>query len=93
VHYAATIRKWYANWNANEAAVVAKYGQRWFRMWKMFLGWSAIIGGQGSSTVFMITMAKNVENDKMTVSPEEVAGVAYSRTARWIGGKTVATQQ
>lgn len=93
VHYAATIRKWYANWNSNEAAIVEKYGQRWFRMWKMFLGWSAIIGGQGSSTVFMITLAKNIPNDKETVSPEEAGSVAYSRTKRWIGNRPVATQQ
>jgi sphingolipid C9-methyltransferase len=93
VHYAATIRKWYDNWKRNEAEVVKKYGQRWYRLWLMFLGWSALIGGQGSSTVFMITLSKNIKNDKATVAPEEAAGVAYSRAKRWIGKAPVATQQ
>jgi cyclopropane fatty-acyl-phospholipid synthase-like methyltransferase len=93
VHYSLTIRKWYENWVRNEAAIVAKYGQRWYRMWLMFLAWSTIIGAQGSSTVFMITMAKNLKHDKSSVSAEEAAGVAYSRTDRWIGPDPVATQQ
>ena len=93
VHYSVTIRKWYENWCRNEAAIVAKYGQRWFRMWSMFLAWSTLIGAQGSSTVFMITMAKNIKNDKSSVSPEEAKDVAYSRTETWVGPKPVATQQ
>lgn len=93
VHYAVTIKKWYENWKKNEEAIVAKYGQRWFRMWMIFLSWSVIIGGQGSSTVFMITMSKNIKNDKTTVGPEEAASVAYSRQDRWIGPNPIATQQ
>jgi cyclopropane fatty-acyl-phospholipid synthase-like methyltransferase len=93
VHYSVTIRKWYDNWKKNEAAIVAKYGQRWFRMWMMFLSWSVMIGGQGSSTVFMITLTKNIKNDKWTVGPDEARGVPYSRGERWIGTKPVATQQ
>ena len=93
VHYSVTIHKWYDNWKANEAAIVAKYGQRWFRMWMIFLGWSVIIGAQGSSTVFMITMAKNHKNDKSSVGPDEAKSVPYSRQARWIGKNPVATQQ
>jgi cyclopropane fatty-acyl-phospholipid synthase-like methyltransferase len=93
VHYAETIRKWYANWKRNEDAVVAKYGQRWYRMWLMFLGWSALIGGQGSSTLFMITLTKNIKNDKETVGAEEALNVPFSRAKRWIGKDTIATQQ
>jgi cyclopropane fatty-acyl-phospholipid synthase-like methyltransferase len=93
VHYSVTIQKWYENWKRNEAAIVAKYGQRWYRMWMMFLAWSVIVGGQGGSTVFMITMAKNIKTDKSTVSPVEAKDVAYSRQDRWIGPDPVATQQ
>ena len=88
-----TIHKWYDNWKSNEEAIVAKYGERWFRMWMMFLSWSVIIGAQGSSTVFMITLAKNTKLDKESVSAEEAGAVPYSREKRWIGKKTVATQQ
>lgn len=93
VHYGVTIRKWYENWNRNKDAIVAKYGQRWFRMWSMFLGWSVIIAGQGSSTVFMITLTKNTKNDKATVAPEDAVREAFSRTERWIGRAPVGTQQ
>ena len=93
VHYSVTIHKWYENWVSNEQAIVAQYGERWFRMWMIFLAWSVIIGGQGSSTVFMITLTKNIKNDKSTVGPQEAVGVPFSRQERWIGGKPVATQQ
>ncbi len=93
VHYSVTIFKWYENWKRNETAIVAKYGQRWFRMWMMFLAWSVMIAGQGSSTVFMITLTKNIKNDKSTVSTEEAESVAFSRRERWIGFKPIATQQ
>lgn len=93
VHYATTIRRWYENWKSNQAAIVEKYGERWFRTWMMFLAWSVLIGGQGSSTVFMITLTKNIKNDKSTVGGEEAKGVAFSRAARWIGPKPIETQQ
>jgi cyclopropane fatty-acyl-phospholipid synthase-like methyltransferase len=93
VHYSVTIRRWYENWLRNREAVVAKYGERWFRTWTLFLAWSEIIAAQGSSTVFMITLAKNTRHDKDSVSPEEAVGVPYSRKGRWIGDAPVATQQ
>lgn len=93
VHYSVTIRKWYENWMRNREAVIAKYGQRWFRMWQVFLGWSVLIGGQGSSTVFMITLTKNHKNDKSTVGADEAQHVPFSRQDRWIGRKPVGTQQ
>jgi len=32
VHYSATLWRWYRNWMANKEKVVAKYGNRWFRV-------------------------------------------------------------
>jgi len=92
-HYGVTIHKWYNNWISNRDAIVEKYGERWFRMWSMFLAWSVMIGRQGSSTVFMITLTKNTKNDRSAVSPEAAAEEAFSRTERWIGNRPVATQQ
>jgi cyclopropane fatty-acyl-phospholipid synthase-like methyltransferase len=92
-HYAVTIYKWYQNWKRNREAIVAKYGERWYRLWLMFLAWSIQIGGQGSSALFMITLTKNTKNDKSTVSPEEAKNVPFSRRDRWIGSKPIATQQ
>jgi hypothetical protein len=62
-------------------------------MWLMFLGWSVMIGGQGSSALFMVTMTKNHKNDKSTVDPEEAKTVPFSRRERWIGPNPIATQQ
>jgi len=93
VHYSLTIKKWYDNWVANREKVVEKYGEWWFRLWMVFLAWSAIIAAQGSSTVFMITLTKNIENDKTSVSPEDADDVAYSRMDRWVGDEPIATQQ
>jgi len=93
VHYSLTIQKWYENWQRNEEAIVAKYGERWFRMWTFFLAWSSLIAAQGSSTVFMITLTKNIQNDKDSVSEAEAKAVPFSRMRRWIGRKPVATQQ
>ncbi|MEO8180166.1 MAG: cyclopropane-fatty-acyl-phospholipid synthase family protein [Deltaproteobacteria bacterium] len=92
-HYGVTIAKWYQNWKRNEAEVVAKYGQRWYRLWLMFLGWSVLIGGQGSSALFMVTMTKNTKNDKSTVGPEEAQSLPFSRQDRWIGKNTIGTQR
>ena len=93
VHYSLTIEKWYENWQRNEEEIVAKYGERWFRMWTFFLAWSALIAAQGSSTVFMITLTKNIQNDKDSVSEAEAKAVPFSRMRRWVGKKPVATQQ
>jgi cyclopropane fatty-acyl-phospholipid synthase-like methyltransferase len=93
VHYSLTIKKWYDNWKSNEAAIVAKYGHRWFSMWMVFLAWSAIIAAQGSSTVFMITLTKNETNDKDSVDAATGAKVSMNRMQKWVGPKPVATQQ
>jgi len=92
-HYAVTIAKWYDNWKRNEAAIVARYGVYWFRLWSLFLAWSVQIGGQGSSALFMLTLTKNLKNDQSTVAPEDRHQVPFSRRKRWIGPKPIATQQ
>jgi hypothetical protein len=45
----------------NRSAVEAKYGQKWFRLWQVFLGWSVHIAAQGNSTCFQIVCNKNLE--------------------------------
>ncbi|KAL1411822.1 hypothetical protein Q8F55_002789 [Vanrija albida] len=60
VHYSATIHRWYENWVANKEKVVAAYGERWYRIWAYFLAYSTIVARQGSSSVFQITLHKNL---------------------------------
>jgi len=92
VHYSLTIKAWYDNWMKNEKKVVAKYGQYWFRMWAIFLAWSAIIAAQGSSTVFMITSHKNHKNDGSSIH-QKGGKKLFSRMDTFVGKDTLAVQQ
>jgi hypothetical protein len=40
---------------------VAAYGERWFRIWHLFLAWSTIIGAQGNAACFQVVLNKNVD--------------------------------
>lgn len=42
VHYSATIHRWYLNWVSNKEKVLAKYGERWYRVWVYFLAYSVM---------------------------------------------------
>lgn len=92
VHYSLTIKAWYYNWIANKAKVIKAYGVRYYRMWVVFLGWSTIVAGQGSSTVFMITNTINHAVDERTVNADgEPAPIC--RMKKWVGDKPIAVQQ
>ena len=43
MHYSATIYRWYKNWLSNKDKVIAKYGERWYRIWVYFLAYSIIV--------------------------------------------------
>jgi cyclopropane fatty-acyl-phospholipid synthase-like methyltransferase len=61
IHYAITLRRWQQNWVSNKAAIIAAYGERWYRIWNLFLPWSAIIGEQGNAACFQIVACKNID--------------------------------
>jgi cyclopropane fatty-acyl-phospholipid synthase-like methyltransferase len=60
-HYGITIQRWYDNWQSNREAVVAAYGERWYRIWRFFLAWSTIIGEQGNAACFQVVLNKNLD--------------------------------
>lgn len=64
VHYSATIKRWYDNWQRaeNKAYIVEKYGEAWFRKWQWFLAWSVISPEQGSATCYQIVAHKNTRS-------------------------------
>ena len=62
IHYSITIDRWYDNWMANRDKVTEKYGEYWFRLWQVFLGWSVHIAKQGNSTCFQIACNKQRED-------------------------------
>jgi len=60
VHYSGTLWRWYRNWLGNADVITAKYGQRWFRIWELFLAWSTIASRQGSATCYQMVVVKNL---------------------------------
>ncbi len=61
IHYSYTIRKWHEYWLDNQALVTAKYGERWFRIWNLFLAWSSSIATQGNAACFQLVLNKNLD--------------------------------
>jgi len=61
IHYSATIKRWYDNWNRPENVkyITTKYGSRWQRLWNWFLAWSVISPEQGSASCYQIVCHKN----------------------------------
>jgi cyclopropane fatty-acyl-phospholipid synthase-like methyltransferase len=74
IHYGFTIKRWHDNWISNREAVVAAYGERWYRIWNFFLAWSVIIAEQGNAACFQVVLNKNLDG--------------FQRT-RWIDKKSV----
>jgi cyclopropane fatty-acyl-phospholipid synthase-like methyltransferase len=59
VHYAMTIHRWYQNWVKNRELVVRAYGERWYRLWHLFLGWSVFTGEEGRGDCMQIVAHKS----------------------------------
>jgi cyclopropane fatty-acyl-phospholipid synthase-like methyltransferase len=61
IHYSATIKRWYDNWcnPEHEAYIKKTYGERAWREWAWFLGWSVLSPEHGMATAFMIVAHKN----------------------------------
>jgi cyclopropane fatty-acyl-phospholipid synthase-like methyltransferase len=61
IHYSVTIKRWHDNWVKNRQAVLDAYGERWFRLWHLFLAWSWRIGAQGNSACYQVVAHKNLD--------------------------------
>lgn len=59
LHYARTIRKWYANCVANKDAIIAMYDERFFRMWTFYLSGAATVFESGSMCNYQIQYARS----------------------------------
>jgi sphingolipid C9-methyltransferase len=62
IHYGWTIKHWHDNWISNREAVVATYGERWYRIWNFFLAWSTLIAEQGNAACFQVVLNKNLDH-------------------------------
>jgi cyclopropane fatty-acyl-phospholipid synthase-like methyltransferase len=61
MHYVLTIQRWHDNWKKNRDVVVRAYGERWWRLYNLFLAWSWRIGAQGTSACFQVVAHKNLD--------------------------------
>ena len=59
VHYGLTIHRWYQNWMKNREKVVRAYGERWYRLWHLFLAWSVFTGTEGRGDCLQIVAHKS----------------------------------
>jgi cyclopropane fatty-acyl-phospholipid synthase-like methyltransferase len=62
IHYSETIRLWHLNWQKHRAQVLRAYGERWYRLWHLFLGWSWRIAAQGTGQGFQLVAHKNLDS-------------------------------
>jgi len=59
LHYAKTIRCWYANCIANRDAIVAMHDERFFRMWTFYLSGAATVFEYGSMCNYQIQFTRD----------------------------------
>jgi cyclopropane fatty-acyl-phospholipid synthase-like methyltransferase len=62
IHYSVTIKKWHDNWQKHKDTILAAYGERWYRLWHLFLAWSWRIGQQGNAACFQVVAHKNLDH-------------------------------
>jgi cyclopropane fatty-acyl-phospholipid synthase-like methyltransferase len=76
IHYSVTIKRWHDNWVKNRQAVLDAYGERWFRLWHLFLAWSWRIGAQGNSACYQVVAHKNLDrfNRKVFIGRGTLSG-------------------
>lgn len=66
-HYRLTIRRWHDNWMEHKEKTVATYGERWYRIWHVFLAWAATVAGQGTAACFQVVSNKNRNDFDRTI--------------------------
>jgi cyclopropane-fatty-acyl-phospholipid synthase len=58
VHYAKTLAHWHQRFEANRAAIVAMYDERFCRMWEFYLVSAEMMFRTGSQLVFHMQLAR-----------------------------------
>ncbi len=82
IHYSETIRLWHLNWQKNRAEVLKAYGERWYRLWHLFLGWSWRIAAQGTGQGYQVVAHKNLDTFDRKMFMRHAGSVSPVRTER-----------
>ena len=61
IHYSLTIKSGTTTGSATAPRSSQAYGERWYRLWHLFLAWSWRIGAQGNAACFQIVAHKNLD--------------------------------
>ena len=72
LHYAKTIREWYANCLMNEQAIIELYDERFFRMWTFYLAGAATVFEHGSMCNFQIQYVR--DRHALPITRDYIAG-------------------
>jgi len=79
LHYARTLREWYARCMANREQIVSMYDERFFRMWTFYLSGSVAAFENGEMCNYQIQYARDrqalpITRDYMTETEERLSG-------------------
>ena len=77
LHYAKTLRAWYANAEANREAIVAQMDERFFRMWTFYLAGATAAFESGGMGNYQIQFTRSrhalpITRDYMTEAEEQL---------------------
>lgn len=92
IHYAWTIKKWHDNWLGNRDLILERYGERWFRIWHLFLAWSTIIAEQGNAACFQVVLNKNLDHYDRTRWVRNKAAILGDRLRTFEGRRATAAE-
>jgi cyclopropane-fatty-acyl-phospholipid synthase len=81
LHYALTLRQWYARTLAHEAEIVAMMGERFFRMWTFYLAGATAAFESGGMGNYQIQFTRSRHALPLTRDYMAEAEAAYRETA------------
>ena len=79
-HYAWTLKMWHENWVSNREQVLKAYGERWYRIWNLFLAWSVRIGDQANAQCYQVVFNKNTNTFDRSVYVRNNSGSMVPNT-------------
>lgn len=62
-HYALTLREWLKRFDANQKQINSMYGERFIRMWRLYLAGSISSFEYGNNDLMQIIFTKGINND------------------------------
>lgn len=62
LHYGHTLDHWYQRFNAHRATVLKMYGEKFVRMWTLYLNGCAVTFKHGMSRLFQLTFINGLDN-------------------------------